>query len=149
MSWFRVDDRLATHPKVFAASNAAMGLWVRAGSWSMGAMTDGEIPRAIVRMLGTERQAAQLVAAGLWEKSADGWRFHEWTDWQESREDVAESRALHRARQRRYVAARAAREQAADDAPRLPRDSADVAPSARRDSAARPNLSVITSQGES
>lgn len=135
MSWFRVDDRLATHPKVFAASNAAMGLWVRAGSWSMGAMTDGEIPRAIVRMLGTERQAAQLVAAGLWEKSPEGWRFHEWVEWQESREEVVHSRMLARDRKRRYDASRRARDDAAELAPELPRDAADVAP--RRNGTAR------------
>ena len=149
MSWFNVDDMLAFHPKVLDAGNAALGLWVRAGAWSKGANTGGEIPTAIIRTLGTQRQAAQLVAVGLWEKTAAGYQFHQWDDWQDSKEKVAESRALHRARQRRYLQARAAREQAADVAPELPRDSADVAPSARRDSAARPNLSVITSQGES
>lgn len=34
MSWFKVDDHLAFHRKTLAAGNEAMGLWVRAGSWS-------------------------------------------------------------------------------------------------------------------
>ena len=33
-AWFKVDDNLALHPKVLGAGNAAMGMWVRAGSWS-------------------------------------------------------------------------------------------------------------------
>lgn len=108
MSWFRVDDMLAFHPKALEAGNAALGLWIRAGAWAKGANTGGEIPHAIVLKLGDRRLAARLVAAELWENTATGYRFHEWDEWQDSKEKVAESRALHRARQRRY------REKAAD-----------------------------------
>ena len=34
MAWFKVDDKLAFHPKVLTAGNTAIGLWVRAGAWS-------------------------------------------------------------------------------------------------------------------
>ena len=44
MSWFKVDDQLAFNAKVVAAGNEAMGLWVRAGSWSAAQLTDGFIP---------------------------------------------------------------------------------------------------------
>lgn len=137
MPWFKVDDKLATHPKAFAAGNAAMGLWVRAGSWSMGALTDGEIPRAIVRTLGTERQAAQLVAAGLWEATAEGWRFHEWSERQPSREKLDAEMAAARERKQRSRDAARARRDSAEVAAQLPRDAADAAPrrnGTRRDS---------------
>lgn len=128
MPWFRVDDNLATHPKAFAAGNAAMGLWVRAGSWSMSTLTDGEIPRAIVRLLGTERQAAQLVAAGLWEKTDQGWRFHEWTKRQPSRDEMETVRASERERKRRARTAPESRRDAGELAPQLPRDAGELAP---------------------
>ena len=70
MTWFRVDDTLAMHPKVYAAGNAAMGLWVRAGAWSMQQLTDGDRSRPIVAVgFNSERYqgrnlALRLVALG-------------------------------------------------------------------------------------
>ena len=108
MSWFKVDDNLAFHAKVMTAGNAAMGLWVRAGSWSMQMLTDGRIPAAICRQLGTESQAKKLVEAGLWETTKDGWRFHGWDERQPSRASVEAERLSARERQAR------ARQAAAD-----------------------------------
>ena len=101
MAWFKVDDTLAFHGKTVAAGNAAMGLWVRAGSWSMQTLTDGYIPAAIVRQLGSETQAAKLVNAGLWDVAPDGWTFHEWGERQPSAEAVRTDRANARDRTRR------------------------------------------------
>lgn len=72
MPWFKVDDGLPDHPKVLLAGNAAMGLWVRAGAWSMKHLTDGFIPEAFVRLLGTAKEARALVTAGLWVKVEGG-----------------------------------------------------------------------------
>lgn len=89
MPWFKVDDRLAFHPKVMRAGNAAMGLWVRAGSWSATHLTDGHIPADLIGSLGGKRQHAEaLVKAGLWDAEPDGWRFRDWTDYQPSAKDV-------------------------------------------------------------
>ena len=99
--WFKVDDNLAFHSKVMIAGNAALGLWVRAGSWSMQMLTDGYIPSAIVRQLGTESQARKLVEARLWETAPGGWRFHGWDERQPSRVSVEAAREKSRARQAR------------------------------------------------
>src|SRR5579875_2673645 len=80
MPWFRVDDNLAMHHKAVAAGNAALGLWVRAGSWSMQNLTDGHVPTAVVTMLGTKTLAGKLVAAGLWVEVEGGYLFHEWSE---------------------------------------------------------------------
>lgn len=89
MPWFKVDDRLAMHPKVMQAGNAAMGLWVRAGSWSAQNLTDGHIPTALLTSLGgTRNQAEALVKAHLWTVEPDGWRFHDWSEYQPSASDV-------------------------------------------------------------
>ena len=93
MPWFKVDDRLAMHPKVMRAGNAAMGLWVRAGSWSAQNGTDGLIPAALLASLGaTRNQAEALVKAHLWTSEPDGYRFHDWSEYQPSAADTK----LHR-----------------------------------------------------
>jgi hypothetical protein len=86
--WFKVDDRLATHTKVAKAGNAAMGLWVRAGSWAALHLTDGVVPEHVLPMLGTRSEARRLVVAGLWESIDGGWRFRDWHDYQPSAEDT-------------------------------------------------------------
>ena len=98
MPWFKVDDNLAFHAKVVAAGNAAMGMWVRAGSWSAQQLTDGFVPDHMVPALGDKRQAQRLVAVGLWTQESDGYRFHEWMDRQPSREQVEAERAAARER---------------------------------------------------
>lgn len=66
MPWFRVDDSAHSHPKWVKAGNAALGLWVRCGSYSAHYLTEGIIPGEIARQYGTAPQAAKLVHAGLW-----------------------------------------------------------------------------------
>jgi hypothetical protein len=85
MPWFKVDDNLALHAKVLTAGNGAMGLWVRAGAWSMQQLTDGFVPNAIAATLGTKGEAGRLVSAGLWDQKDDGYQFHEWEQRQPSR----------------------------------------------------------------
>lgn len=89
MPWFKVDDRLSLHPKVMAAGNVAMGLWVRAGSWSAAHLTDGFIPATLLASFGAKRSHADaLVKAGLWQVEPDGYRFRDWLDYQPSAHDV-------------------------------------------------------------
>lgn len=99
MPWFRVDDSFHMHPKTVGVSNAALGLWVKAGSWCAGALKEGELPTKIVRLLGTTRQANELVDAGLWEKTEDGYRFHDWESRNPSRAAVEARREGWRKRQ--------------------------------------------------
>lgn len=80
MVWFKVDDGAAFHHKVIAAGNSAMGLWVRAGSWSAQQLTDGYVPEHMVTVLGTVVQARRLVRAGLWTEAEGGYWFHDWTE---------------------------------------------------------------------
>lgn len=101
MPWFKVDDALATHDKVLSAGNPAMGLWVRAGAWSAQNLTDGHVPMRAVRLLGNMAQARSLVACGLWTEADDGFLFHEWHDYQPTREQVEAERAEARERMQR------------------------------------------------
>jgi hypothetical protein len=104
MTWFKVDDGLHSHPKAFRAGTAALGLWVRAGSWSASQLTDGFVPDDVVRMYGTPSMAKALVAAELWTKTEGGYQFHQWSDEgrQPTRDKVLAEKAASRDRVRRY-----------------------------------------------
>ncbi|RZT59350.1 hypothetical protein EV140_1955 [Microcella alkaliphila] len=80
MTYFLVDDEISFHPKALAAGNAAMGLWARAGAWSKKYVTGGLIRDDVALSMGTKAECERLVAAGLWVKVKDGYRFHDWED---------------------------------------------------------------------
>jgi len=114
MPWFKVDDGFAFHPKAVAAGNAACGLWARAGSWCAQQLTDGHVPKHMLAALGGKpKDAAALVAVGLWEATGTGWKFHQWNEpgRQPTREEVEADRAAAAAR----VAAWRQRKRAARD----------------------------------
>ena len=104
MSWFKVDDQLAFNAKIVAAGNEAMGLWVRAGSWSAAQLTNGFIPEhmAIAMANGMANAMANgmakpcgadaLVMAGLWDEVDGGYQFHDWAEFQPSAEAEKEKR---------------------------------------------------------
>lgn len=94
MSWFKVDDKLHSHPKRHRAGLRAMGLWVAAGSWSSDQLTDGHIPSHMLAVLGGRPSDARaLVDAELWTPVEDGWLFHDWQAMNPSRTQVNERRA--------------------------------------------------------
>ncbi|OZC50541.1 hypothetical protein CH289_16070 [Rhodococcus sp. RS1C4] len=98
MVWFNVDDTLAFHQKTIRAGNPAMGLWVRAGSWCAQTLSNGFVPTAIARSLGTPAQARALVAAGLWNQLSTGYEFHEYGERNRTKEDVETVREANRRR---------------------------------------------------
>lgn len=102
MPWFKVDDTLHSHPKARRAGVAAMGLWSLAGAYSAAYKLDGLVPSDYVRTWpGGPRLADRLVASGLWDEVDDGWRFHDWCDYQMTAEEIERDRDLARNRQKR------------------------------------------------
>lgn len=99
MAWFKVDDALAFHVKVITAGNTAMGLWVRAGSWCAQQLTNGHVPANIVRTFGgSSDDVRSLCDVGLWHEVEDGYQFHDWDEYQPTREKVLLDRAEARKR---------------------------------------------------
>lgn len=91
MVWFKVDDRLPLNKKMVRVSIAAVGLWVEGGAWASGAQTDGVIPKQMLRLLHVEadqKQADELVAAGLWEDEGDQWRIHDFHDYNPTEKEM-------------------------------------------------------------
>jgi hypothetical protein len=119
MTWFKVDDSFHSHPKVLAASPAALGLWVVAGSWSGANLSDGFIPDHVLpRLLPDSASLARdLVTAGLWKRARGGYRFHDWGDFNPKRDDVEGERKAARERMRNLRANRKGPGRAANGSP--------------------------------
>jgi hypothetical protein len=109
VTWFKVDDGFADHPKVDALlegkhADGALALWTLAGCWCAKQLTDGLVPAGRIRRFGLKNPdaaAAELVRVGLWVTVPDGFQFHQWTDHQPTREQVLADRAAAAERQRR------------------------------------------------
>lgn len=120
MVWFRVDDTFKSHPKVLsitrgAARLRAIGLWTSMGSWCANQLTDGRFaPHMIAEMGGAPADARRLVQVGLWhdlgigcgtDSCPDGepgqHQFHDYLDYNPSREKVLAERAAAAERQKR------------------------------------------------
>jgi hypothetical protein len=106
MTWGKIDDNLALHPKVMRAGNEAMGLWVRALSYACQQLTDGFISSEIVTVFGGDVAAMKLVDVGLWHIVEGGYEFNDWCEYQPTREQVLTDRE---AAKERMAKARAAR----------------------------------------
>jgi hypothetical protein len=72
MPWFKIDDGFHCHPKVLAAGTAAVGLYVRCGSWAAQQASDGVVPKQVARMYGTARMIRALIDVGLWHENGHG-----------------------------------------------------------------------------
>jgi hypothetical protein len=94
VTWFKVDDNFSDHPKVEDLPDAAVAMWTRGGSWSARHLTDGFVPERKARKLcdDPDRGLKALIDAGLWESVPDGYRFHDWSDYQPTREEEMAAR---------------------------------------------------------
>jgi protein gp37 len=77
VSWLRIDDGFAEHPKVMDVSDRAFRLHVAAMCFCARNLTDGELAERSVRMVcaltaATKKHVAELVDAGLWLKRDGG-----------------------------------------------------------------------------
>jgi hypothetical protein len=98
--WFKVDDKLHDHRKVRKLGRdklPGLGLWTACGSWSAANVTDGFVPQDVVQRYDPKgRYARVLVAVGLWVEEIvdgeDGYRFHDWDEYQPSSTEVEERR---------------------------------------------------------
>ena len=101
MAWFNVDDSFYDHPKAWDAPDCAVALWTRAGSWSSRNLTDGFVPAGMPARFCGDHEAAvrELLERGLWMRTKGGYTFHDWTDWNQSKEAVKAKRTANARRQ--------------------------------------------------
>jgi hypothetical protein len=105
MSWGKIDDGFATHPKVEPLSDAALRVWIDCHCWCRrpeNVHTNGFVPHGLLHHITHNRYPAkqlsklvtELVEAkaggtkehGLWEPREHGWQFHDWSEYQLSGE---------------------------------------------------------------
>lgn len=113
MTWAKIDDQFHSHRKAKRAWRAhprALGLHMLAVSYCAGHLTDGlvddefveeKMPNAKERKQTTDA----LVKVGLWHREPDGWRIHDWLDYNPSRDVVLDRRRRDSERKARGRAA--------------------------------------------
>jgi hypothetical protein len=104
VTWFKVDDSFYDHPKIMGVSLAARGLWTACGSYAARHLTNGYVADLVIAMIGAAEADTcrrELIDAGLWKPATGGVQFHDWDEYQPSRETVLAERAAARERQRR------------------------------------------------
>lgn len=100
MPWFKVDDGFYTSSKFLDIPRdyqaQAAGLWMLAGVYSAHKMTDGFVSNGQLQLWEFDQQSrAWLVAVGLWDEVDNGIQFHDWCDYQPTREAL-EAKAVAR-----------------------------------------------------
>lgn len=104
MTWIKLDDSFADHPKVGRLSDPSFRLHIAAMCYCGRFETDGKIPKNLPLLAGQKKRAAELVAAGLWEDVPDLYAIHDWLLYNPSRGELAQKReetALRVAKYRR------------------------------------------------
>lgn len=97
MAWFKVDDGFFSSRKVLSIRRderlEAVGLWVTLGAWSSKELTDGFIPDAVIDEFSPHPFAVEaLLNSGLWLRVDNGIQFHDWKDYQPTRDEVIAKR---------------------------------------------------------
>ena len=104
MVWIRIDDQIAHHPKFTAAGPVAAWLWVCGNGYCNKYLTDGLIPeaglKAVADVPNVKKWADRLVAVGLWERTEQGYRVHDFHDHNPTAAEVKEKRRKDRDRKR-------------------------------------------------
>lgn len=100
MPWARLDDNFTDHPKVSGLSLAAIGLWTLALSHAARYQTDGFIDARVMdglaRRGGRRRRHLidELVGARLVDQDEGGYWFHDFLQYNPSREQIARTRQI-------------------------------------------------------
>lgn len=108
MPWGKMDDKFHRNRKVRqlrklgAKGREALGVWTFWWSWCLddGGDFDGFVP-ADELDAAEARCAALLVQVGLWDKAEDGFRFHDFNEYNPTRVQLEHKRESDRDRQRR------------------------------------------------
>ena len=95
MTWIRLDDGFADHPKIVRAGPLALVAQIRALCYCARHLTDGKFPTTIAtRILAdlTPLTAADLCLAKLWHRNGKGYVIHDYLAYNPDRVTVAQLR---------------------------------------------------------
>lgn len=116
MSWVPVDDTLPGNRKLIGVSPAACWLLISSWCWCKHQGTDGVIPRGAASQIAPQlrhrmersRAISELVRGHWWEPISNGWRCHDWLDWNDSSAVTSARKTESRERAREWRAKRTA-----------------------------------------
>jgi hypothetical protein len=94
VTWVKLDDHFADHPKIVGLSDAAYRAYVDGLCYCARHLTDGAIPLAVVKVVarGRGRVILELEANGLWDQNGKGVNVHDYLEFQLSRSEVEAAR---------------------------------------------------------
>jgi hypothetical protein len=115
VSWLRIDDGFAEHPKVVELSDRAFRLHVAALCFCTRNLTDGVLSDRSVKVVcaltsSTKKHVGELREAGLWIAIPDGFTVKDFLEYNPSAEKVKEDRASARERMRKLRSPERSRE---------------------------------------
>src|SRR5258708_5834180 len=100
MSWVRLDDGFADHPKVVGIGPAALAVHVWGLCYCARHLTDGFVPidslagcSLVTTKAERERAVERLIRAKLWKRSRGGFRIHDYLEFNPAAEKVMKERA--------------------------------------------------------
>jgi hypothetical protein len=106
MPWLKIDEQFYDNPKVVAAGNEAVGMYVRALSYCAHHLTDGHVVAKVWPKLGRSRARVRLEEAGLIVAEEEGYFIPHYLEYNFSAEEVKANKEANSERQRRYRARR-------------------------------------------
>ena len=155
--WIKLDDGAANHPKIEALSDGAFRLWIHGLCYAATNLTDGRIPKAEAAgwafalamkagdpaaweaLLGELTEAVEGFSAPLWTLEENGYRIHDFLEYNPSREDVLRRRKEAKERMRRLRERRPTIEKAKPEVPARVCENRHQQPDVGRPQAVRTN----------
>ena len=95
MTWTKLDENFADHPKILAAGPVAELLQIHALLYSNRNLTDGFIPASAVKHLThgpCQPSVRRLIEVGIWTEVAGGYQIHDFLEYQPSKAKVLANR---------------------------------------------------------
>lgn len=95
MTWVKLDDSFADHPKVMGLGRdrmAGLGVWTAAACYCARHLTDGFVPAAVAEGFGNVRVVRRMVDVGLFDDVPGGYQLHDWLDYNPPRSKVLKNR---------------------------------------------------------
>jgi hypothetical protein len=106
MTWTKIGDDYFDRIEVLELSRDARILDLEATEYSNRNLSDGRVPAAAQRRStdspDVDMATTELVKAGLWEITPDGWQIADWTEAQETADQVRRRQQVSRDRQTRH-----------------------------------------------
>jgi hypothetical protein len=100
MSWLRVDDGFAEHPKLEALTDRQFRLWAKLLGRCARYRTDGHVPAGIlVGIRIKDSDIARFKDLGLLDENGTGVVIHDWSDYNPKDPTKADRQARWRAKQ--------------------------------------------------